>query len=190
MGSLAMKNHASTAATTIWIAFALATVMLPASAHPDIEERRTNMKLEELVQKLDAASPWPVEKAEEVLGVKLTASPLSNAFISYEVGQLIFEEGLVIEEVELRVKIVTKETIRLILNLSDNASCFTRERLKKTYPNLQLDLSNPPRRDSPDAKTYYDTKRSWGHIAFGFKVKRPDCLAGITFIPTKWEWRP
>jgi hypothetical protein len=184
-----MKNHASTA-VTIWIAFALAAVMLLASAHPDVKERRTNMKLEELVQKLDDANPWPVEKVEEVLGTKFVVAQSSSITIYYESGQLIFEEGLIVEQVDFRVDIDTKEMFRLILNISDNASCFTRERLKKTYPDLQLDLSNPPSGDSPNAKTYFDTKRSWGRIAFGFKEKRPDCLGGITFIPAKWDRWP
>jgi hypothetical protein len=184
MGSLAMKNHVSIA-VTIWIAFALAAVMLPASAHPDVKERRTNMKLEELVQKLDAANPWPVEKVEEVLGTKLTAVYSSSITTYYESGQLIFEEGLIIAQVDFRVDIDTKEMFILILDISDNASCFTRERLKKTHPDLQLNLNNPPREDSPNEEISYNTKRLWGTLSFGFKVKRPNCLSSIAFIPTK-----
>jgi hypothetical protein len=186
MGMAAMRNHVSTA-VTIWIAFALATVMLPASAHPDIEERRMNMKLEELVQKLDTADPWPVEKVEEVLGTKFVVTKQSSITTYYRSGQIIFEEGLIIEQVSFRVDIDTKEMFRLILDISDNASCFTRERLKKTYPDLQLNLSNPPRGDSLNEETSYNTKRPWGRIAFGFKLKRPDCLSGIIFIPAKWD---
>jgi hypothetical protein len=188
MGSLAMKNHVSTA-VTVWIAFAfaLAAVMLPASAHPDVKERRMNMKLEELVQKLDDANPWPVEKVEEVLGTKLVVTKLSGITTHYKSGQLIFVEGLIIEQVDFRVHMNTKEMFRLILDISDNASCFTRERLKKVYSDIQLDLNNPPRGDAPGIKIYYNTKRSWGRIAFGFKLKRPDCLSGIIFIPAKWD---
>jgi hypothetical protein len=168
----------------------LIAAALPVQGRLDSEKGSMNMKLEELVQKLDDANPWPVEKIEEVLGTKLVVTEQSSVTTYYESGQLIFEEGLIIEQVDFRVHLNTKEMFRLILDISDNASCFTRERLKKTYPDIELDLSNPPRGDSPNEEISYNTKRPWGRIAFGFKLKRPDCLSGIIFIPAKWDRWP
>jgi hypothetical protein len=165
----------------------LVAAALPVQGRLDSKKGDINMKLEELIQNLDAASPWLVKDVEKILKTKLTIIYSSSSFISYGAGQSVFEEGLIIEKAEIRIDTNTKEMIRLILHLDDNASCFTRERLKKPYPDIQIDLRTAPRGDSPNAMTYYDTKRPWGTLAFGFKVKRPSCLAGITFVPTKWE---
>lgn len=144
------------------------------------------MKLEELVQKLDAANPWTVERVENVLGSKLTKTYSTKTFASHTAGSFHYEEGLIIEAVELRLRVATNEMARLIVDLSDEASCFTLDRIKRTYPDVQLS-PYPPSPNSLDATFGYWAKRPWGHISFQFKMGRPKCLSGITFIPAGRE---
>jgi hypothetical protein len=152
-----------------------------------ISNKEPEMKLEELVQRLDAANPWTVESVGHILEVSLVASRSWGPNTSYTAYQLSYGEGLIIEEVEFRLKAPANETIRLILSLSDDANCFSRERIKKSYPNIRPSPFGPPRGTSLNEKEYFWTARQWGNIAFGFKTRRPACLSSITFIPKKWE---
>jgi hypothetical protein len=145
------------------------------------------MKLEELVQKLDAANPWTVERVETALGVKLALARSNDSFAVHTTGPLNHDEGLLVKEVHLRLDTDTGEMIRLIVSLSDDASCFTLDRIKRTWPDTQHDPFPDPRGDSWNEETGYWTERPWGHIDFGFKERRPNCLSSIVFIPTKWE---
>ena len=149
------------------------------------------MKLEELIQKLEAANPWTVERVEPVLRAKLVKIDSTKTFVVYTANRLLYEEGLIVEEVHLRLRVDTNEMIRLIVNLNDEASCFTLDRIKRTYPDIEHDpygLSvSHDAEHSPNGSFGYWTKRPWGHIDFGFKERRPDCLSGITFIPTGKE---
>jgi len=145
------------------------------------------MKLEKLVQKLDAANPWTVERVESVFDSKLALIRSNDVFMVYTAGPFHYEEGLVIEEVHLRLKADSNEMIRLIVRLSDDASCFAFDRIKKTYPHTQIGPLAGPRGQSLDEETHYWTKRLWGHISFGFKERRPSCLSSVVFIPKAWE---
>ena len=145
------------------------------------------MKLEELVQKLEDANPWTVERVESVLGARLALVRSNDVFTVHTSGQFLFEEGLIVEEVHLRLRVDTNGMIRLIVSLSDEASCFTLDRIKRTYPDTKISPFGFPRGHSLNEQTYHWAKRPWGHIAFGFKERRRDCLSGITFIPTGKE---
>ena len=145
------------------------------------------MKLEELVQKLEDANPWTVERVESVLGARLALVRSNDVFTVHTSGQFLFEEGLIVEEVHLRLTVATNGMIRLIVSLSDEASCFTLDRIKRTYPDTKMSPYGFPRGHSLNEKTYFWTKRPWGHIAFGFKERRRDCLSSIVYIPTGEE---
>jgi hypothetical protein len=149
-------------------------------------QRGGKMKLEELIHKLSNAYPWTIHEVESILGIKLSnhRPHADNSFLSTR--QLAYEEGLLIKEVEVRItKRVgrTGETVRLILDLADEAACFTRERIKKTYPDLSL--TDVPRGRSMEEEAYFSSSQLWGRLSFGFKEKRRDCLSSIVFIP---EW--
>ncbi|MDR2208788.1 MAG: hypothetical protein LBE22_07460 [Azoarcus sp.] len=148
-----------------------------------ISNAESQMKFEELIQKLDAANPWTVERVEEVLGSKLIETSSTKTFVIHKTGQLLFEENLIIEEVHLRLRIAKNELIRLIVSLSDEASCFTLDRIKESYPDIQNDPYGLTPGDSPNATFGYWTQRPWGHINFAFKMRRPKCLSHIAFIP-------
>ncbi|MDR3323275.1 MAG: hypothetical protein LBS89_03630 [Zoogloeaceae bacterium] len=146
------------------------------------------MKLEELVQKLDDAYPWPVDKVNAILGANLVETDSNGVATPYVTEErLVYDEGLIVEEVELRVFEKTGEPTRLILDFGDDASCFTLDRVKQTYPVLVI--TDMPRGRSLEEETNFSTQQSWGRISFGFKERRPDCLSSITFIPKQWDDR-
>ncbi|MDR2259353.1 MAG: hypothetical protein LBE06_00125 [Azoarcus sp.] len=145
------------------------------------------MKLEELIHKLSDAYPWTVHEVEGILGIKLSnyRPHADNSFLSTR--QLAYEEGLLLKEVEVRITERagrTGETVRLILDLADEAACFTFERIKQSYPDLAL--TSIPRTQSLEDQAYFSSKQPWGRLSLGFKEKRPNCLSSIIFIP-KWD---
>jgi hypothetical protein len=76
-----------------------------AAAHddkPSIQQGR-KMKLEELVQKSGDAYPWSVREVESVLGTRLSRTHTTGAATSFTSGPLVYDEGLSIREVEVRV---------------------------------------------------------------------------------------
>jgi hypothetical protein len=150
-------------------------------------EKESKMKLEELVQKLDDANPWTLERVEAALDVKLALARSNDSFTVHTTKPLNHDEGLLVKEVHLRLDTDTGEMIRLIVSLSDDASCFSRERIKKSYPDIRLASFGLVGAGTLNETEYFWTARQWGHIAFGFKRQRAYCLSGVTFIPTKWE---
>jgi hypothetical protein len=163
-------------------------LLYPLNTSYATQDKKPEMKLKELVQQLDAANPWPVERVEAALGVKLTLARSNDEFTVHTAETIDYAEGLTVEKVRLRLNNKdTHEMIRLIVSLSDDASCFTLNRIKRTWPDTQLAPFPGPRGDSWDEETGYWTERPWGHIDFGFKERRPKCLSSITFIPKKWE---
>jgi hypothetical protein len=132
-----------------------------------------------------------LEKVESIFDSKFTEiihEYAKGAFHSYVAQSFTFEEGLIVEEVELRVDGTSKEMVRLIINLNDESNCFTLDRIKQTYPDIYYGSKNRPDPNFQNAKVYFLTNRPWGKIGFAFLAhRRQDCLAGITYIPTKFE---
>jgi hypothetical protein len=143
-----------------------------------------SMKLEELVQKLSDVYPWTFDNVSGVLGQNLFERERTPDITIYSVSSLSYEEGLLIKSVELRLDTETLDTVRLILNLGDDAACFTLDRIKKTYPKLVI-VGMP--NGAPGRETYFAAKTSWGSIGFGFKEKRRECLATVGFVPAAWK---
>ena len=149
------------------------------------------MKLEELIQNLEDANPWTVEKVSKVLGVKLTLGR-SKKFTAdyhtndYVVNQFNYGEGLIIDEAVLQINIKKGEAIDLTLKISKDAVCFKHDYIKKTYPSTPDTSFNPPPNSVEALLQYmyntYQVKRSWGSLLFRFKHERPDCLAMIHFV--------
>ena len=179
--------------TALLLLFFTTSGTLALAVSPDkpfhINSEGKKMKLEKLVQTLEDANPWELEKVEKILGIKLEAdhdSYHADVFLSYIGGMLFYDEGLIIEKVELRINNDPLSMIRLILDLHKDSACFTFDRIKKAYPDIRANLNERFYRDDPFP---YITKRPWGEIAFSFSVRmsHPKCLENIIYIPTKWK---
>jgi len=160
---------------------------VPTGKSAETRSEGKKVGLVELLQRLDAANPWTVERVSEALGVELTFDPRSTKFIvSYMVKQLNYGDGLIVDEVELRQGAETKQMIRLILYLNTKAKCFTHDSLKKMYPDIH-DSTLPY--NGYSGVFGYDIERPWGLISFEFDGKRPNsnCSNAIVFIPKGME---
>ena len=144
------------------------------------------MKLEELLQRLEQERPWTPTKIEAVLGAKPVRDNTSNEYWTfYSIGPVDLEEGLIIERLHFGLKGAAQTIAGFTVYFSDRSSCITRHRIIESYPDIQKDFQNMPRGHSLDEKVYYYTKRTWGTLAFGFKERRPECLASVVFRPIK-----
>ena len=140
------------------------------------------MKIDELVERLEAVYPWTPEKVGNVLGAELTVTRETERIVRHEASHILYE-GLLIDRVHLRLGKPTMDAVVLIFDLSDKAACITQESIRKTYPGGERSTILQPR--SLDGGVMrYSIKRPWGVIVFKFKLLiQPDCLAGITFGP-------
>jgi hypothetical protein len=143
------------------------------------------MKIDEFVERLEAAYPWTPEKVEGILGAKLAVTYDTENIVSHGASHITYE-GLLIDNVELRLGKPAMDTVRLIFDVSEKAVCITQESIKTTYPGGER-IVEPQPRSLDGGMLYYSIKRPWGKIFFAFKyLIRPDCLAGITFAPEGW----
>ena len=150
-------------------------------------DKEYKMKFEELLQKIEAASPWTLEKVRKELGLEFISNNKNNDVFVYEANRILYEEDLFFQRIILRLDAKTNKAIRLIMEISSTANCFTLDRIKKTYPDIEYNLL-PPDIPAGRAETisYYQVKRSWGRLSFGFdKKERPDCLCDIFLTPEK-----
>jgi hypothetical protein len=156
---------------------AIASDAVPTDKPEQAHQESKIMRLTELMQKLEAANPWSVEKVSEALGVELTLVKSSNEFNArYIVKQFIYGGNLIFNEVEFRFSIRKNRMSRLILDINKNATCFTRGNLEKIYPDLR-------RGSYYRSVIYYGIERPWGRISFEFESEHLDCLNSIIFIP-------
>jgi hypothetical protein len=157
----------------------------PVHAH-EVAQRHsgeTPMKIDELVERLEVVYPWTPEKVESVLGADLTVTRETKHIVVHEASHITYE-GLLIDNVHLRLGKPAMDVVRLIFHVSEKAVCITRESIEKAYPGGE-EGDEGLRADALDGgQIAYRVKRPWGKISFKFKyLIRPDCLAGITFIP-------
>jgi len=114
--------------------------------------------LEEFVKKLEETGDWPREKQEALLGVKLTEHDHSPGTASVP-GPFVYGKELIVRHIVHWRSTDTHETLALKILLSNESSCFTRDRLEKLYPSADL-------RSNFAGFPYYVYKKSWGEIVF------------------------
>jgi len=151
------------------------------------------MKLEELLQRVEAANPWTAEKVSKALGAEFKHSTSQNGdFNHYDdtrgPDDLRYEENLFLSRISMRTDAKTNKAHWLIIEPSSSRSgwftsgCFTLDRIKKSYPDIEFSSGTPPPRRATDTKAYYKTERPWGRLSFGF---RNDCLSDIVLTPNQ-----
>jgi len=141
-----------------------------------------NWTFEEFMQKLEDGQPWTREKVEAQLGVRLAKISLTRyrAF-----GQFVYGEGLIVDRISYDIWEKTDEMrgIRanemrdMSIGLDDKSSCFTREKIKKTYPGGEFN----DKYVRPGGSEIYGVSRGdWGRMTFQFGDHRQyNCLTGI-----------
>ncbi|MCL2876148.1 MAG: hypothetical protein FWF12_07650 [Betaproteobacteria bacterium] len=162
---------------------ALASSIVPTGGPAQARQEDKIMNLVELVQRLEDANPWTVEKVSEALGgVDLTLARSDQYIYSYTANDIAYEDGLLFREIWLRHRSETKKMIRIILSVSRDTKCYTLANLEKMYPNIHDEQKIYDR-----GVNFFAIKRSWGRILFGFENERLECLGNIVFVPKEEE---
>jgi len=162
----------------------------PTEPEPIISDNH-RMKLEELLQRVEAANPWSAEKVSKALGAEFILSPSqSQDYQHYKDNRgpfyLRYEENLLLNRIHLRIDSKTNKTHWLTLEINgDRSECFTLDRIKKSYPDIKYSPEGAPPRRVTDTTAYYRTVRPWGRLSFGFDKKRNDCLCDIVLTPNQ-----
>ena len=149
--------------------------------------------LAELLQRLEDANPWSVEKVSEALGAELSLVHSNPYNTSYVANRLEYGEGLIVDEVELRLSIKrNNEMIRLILDFAKDAACLTHEHLKEIYPGMNFIRSGPRLEHNSPTFSYstYEVERSWGNLLFQLDYQQPNCLRSIILAPPEPSREP
>jgi hypothetical protein len=118
------------------------------------------MALEEFIQKLEDGQPWTREKAETQLGVKLVKSSSTGVVTRWynDPGLFVYGEGLIVNAVSYAVWVKTNEMRSMRIGLDDKSSCFTQEKIKKSYPGGEFTDLNI----HPGGSDDYRIDRGWG----------------------------
>ncbi|MFP5394105.1 MAG: hypothetical protein ACLGI6_21620 [Gammaproteobacteria bacterium] len=69
----------------------------------------------------------------------------------------------------------------LVLRVGDG--CVPVADVRQRYPDIRI--TDVPRGRSLDEVTSYSVHQPWGKLSFSFKVRSPDCLAGVSFDPVR-----
>jgi len=189
---MTMKKPTSIIGWVYVICFLLCFVGAQAIASDAVPGNKTaqsikskKMKLEELVQKLEDANPWSVEKVSEALGAELSLVNSHPSNTLYIANRLEYGEGLIVDKASLRLNVERNKMIGLVLNFAKDTTCFEHDHIKKIYPTMNYVRFIPYGMQSTYIYKIYEVKRSWGDLSFEFDYKQPNCLTVV--ILRQWD---
>lgn len=126
--------------------------------------------------------PFARDTIETALSTTLaeTDNPGNDIFRFYESQPVHLEDGVVVSNIDLRIKRSGPHPGFLVLAV--DGACIRLELVRRHYDNLRI--TGTPRGRSLDEQTYYTATLPWGDLSFGFAERNPDCLASVAFNPT------
>ncbi|MCL2777980.1 MAG: hypothetical protein FWD73_08245 [Polyangiaceae bacterium] len=142
-----------------------------------------NMTLWKIIVALALQIPFSKQKVETVLKAQVfeTDNTANDQLHSYKSQPVKLADGVIISTIDLRIKRVGKDPGDLGLKI--DGTCITREQLEARYKYLQL--VGIPHGHSLEEQTVYAQDMPWGSLTFGFKERKPACLASVGFGPKK-----
>ncbi|MCL2776435.1 MAG: hypothetical protein FWD73_00415 [Polyangiaceae bacterium] len=140
-----------------------------------------NMTLWQVVVALALQIPFSKQKVEAVLSTQVveTESQFNDLFRFYKSLPVKLSDGVIIPTIDLRIKRVGKDPGFLVLDI--DGTCITREQLEARYKHLKI--TGTPRGHSLNEETSYSQDMPWGRLSFGFKERKPACLASVVINP-------
>jgi hypothetical protein len=141
-----------------------------------------------LWQAIDALShqiPFSKVKVEKLLSTRLTETDEggNDVFQFFKSSPVDLLDGVVIENVDLRIKRIGPNPGFLVLNTG--GSCITLDDVRAHYKDLRV--TDRPRGRSLDEVTSHTTTLPWGDLSFSFKESNRECLASVVLNPQKRE---
>lgn len=172
---------------TIWLAIAALPCAMALSGEKETMEPKAFF---DFVAILENTRPFTREGIEALLNAQLGTESENDSWIYYvsnKIGPNRF--GIEISEIDLRVK-MNDPSHKSLLSIEFTGLPIGPEDIRRHYPNSSIVLpmaGPPPQGISPNAFISYWVTKDWGKISFGFRVRNPDRLAGLTFHggPTK-----
>jgi len=142
-----------------------------------------NMPLWQIIVTLALQIPFSKQKVESVLSTPVfeVDNTPNDQLHSYESKPVELADGVVISTIDLRIKRVGKDPGFLVLNI--DGTCITKDQLEARYKHLRI--TGTPHGHSLEERTVYSQDMPWGTLSFGFKERKPDCLATVVFDPKK-----
>ena len=177
------RRHGRLWMAVIAVAIAACTGVPPAQRKNDMTA--TSLTLWQAIDSLVARMPFSVEGVEAVLPGRLSEDEQrsNDAFQFYKGNLIQLDSGVVIRNVDLRVRRAPPHPAFLVLNLQ--GTCITLEVLRSHHPTLHI--TGVPRGHSAEESTTHSLEAPWGRLSFGFKVSNPKCVDFVAFDPVEFE---
>ena len=139
------------------------------------------MTLWQLIDALAQQVPFSKIKVETVLATDLHEIRRTNHTAFFQGGGVELAQACKVARIDLRLGTEPKDPGFLVLDIE--GVCIRIEDLRERYNTL--DLTETPRGRSLDESTTYSVVKPWGKLSFGFKERKPDCLAQVALDPDK-----
>ena len=162
----------------VWQAAAALPACLAAALLPEGNPMKT-LDLWTVIDYLPTRLPFATDKIESALNVVLTRNSENAYFTFYAATDLALSQGVVIENIDLRIKKEQPHPGFLVLTLS--GTCVPKSEVLGRYEGLEL--TGVPRGRSPDEEASYSRVERWGRLSFGFAEHTPGCLRTVVFNP-------
>lgn len=139
------------------------------------------MTLWQAIDALVKQIPFSKAKIENLLSTQLTetAEGGNDVFQFFKSNPIKLSDGVVIENVDLRVKRAGPHPGFLVLSVG--GGCIGIDAVRAHYKDLKI--TDTPRGHSLDEVTSHSTMLGWGELSFSFKERNPNCLASVAFDP-------
>jgi len=155
----------------------------------DAQMTESSKTLWQTIDALAQQIPLTQEKVERVLDITLfdtdprTLVFQPTSFRPLEGGPVVLANGVVIENVDLRVKYVENDPGFLVLNFA--GTCVHLDAVRAHYDGVRITAT--PRAlsafHSLDETTSHSTMLSWGKLSFLFAERNPECLSSVVLAP-------
>jgi len=157
-------------------------LIISATGNKSELQTRTAMKNQKITlwQLIDVLGDYPSilpGKISQVLPVKFTEKENNGYFSFYDGGRLSVAGQIDIAAILLRVRNEDETRGMISLYLDTDDACVTLDDAHGQFPSVVI--TGTPRGHSLDEETYWSIQRPWGELSFGFKERKPDCLASL-----------
>ena len=139
------------------------------------------MTLWQAIDALVKQIPFSKLKVEAVLSARLDEVQRGTYTLFLEGGPSDLADAIRIAKIDLRLGFEPGDPGFLVLNV--DGACVGIEQVRTQYSNVEI--TGMPRGRSFDEKTTHSVQLPWGKLSFGFKERKPECLASIIFNPSK-----
>lgn len=185
ISTLRINRNAGYLLRVLSLALCLAGCAKATGQTGDLQMTQQKMTLWQAIDALSHQIPFSKVKVEKLLSTHLTETDEggNDVFQFFKSSPVDLLDGVVIENVDLRIKRIGPNPGFLVLNTG--GSCITLDDVRAHYKDLRV--TDRPRGRSLDEVTSHTTTLPWGDLSFSFKESNRECLASVVLNPQKRE---